>query len=46
MKKEYIEPELTVIAWRRQAPLLAGSPVLEFTTADDNDYADPEEEIL
>lgn len=46
IKKKYIEPEMTVIAWNEQMPLLAGSPTLEFTTEGDEDYADPDIEVL
>lgn len=45
-KKEYIKPDAESIIVKRLDTLLAGSPVLEFTKEGDDDYADPELEVL
>lgn len=45
-KKEYIKPDAECIVVKRLVTLLAGSPVLEFTKEGDDDYANPEEEVL
>ena len=45
-KKEYIKPDAECIAVKKLVTLLAGSPVLEFTKEGDDDYADPELEVL
>lgn len=45
-KKEYIKPDAECIVVKRLVTLLAGSPVLEYTKEGDDDYADPELEVL
>lgn len=37
---------MAAVAVKPRTELLAGSPTIEFTKEGDNDYADPEEEVL
>ncbi|MBO5614477.1 MAG: hypothetical protein J5905_08305 [Prevotella sp.] len=45
-KREYIHPRVALVVVRLQTAMLTGSPTIEYTKEGDNDYADPDAEVL
>jgi len=45
-KREYIHPRVALVVVKLQTAMLTGSPTIEYTKEGDDDYADPDAEVL